>query len=51
MTYKIKFLIENIKTFYRKVYLNRKIVPVFGAGSSGFILFNLYKFFKRMPYF
>ena len=51
MTYKVKFFIVKIKTFYQKLYLNRKIVPVSGAGSSGFILFSLYKFFKRIPYF
>ena len=29
----------------------RKMSPTFGAGSSGFILFILYRFFRRMPYF
>ena len=32
-------------------YLNRRISPTFGAGESGSILFNLYRFFKRIPNF
>ena len=39
------------RTFMIPFYRRRNISPTFGAASSGFILFILYKFFRRIPYF